>query len=367
MNHLNRQEQELILDFYFRCGDVADISRGRDLIASNPEASKLYAGLEETLTDLDHIKYEPCPDNLVDLTIARLKLAASVTQKHNNSRLHDLLQQEQQISIPEATVEQSVSTPAEETAPRPNIKLQLHHRIGEFFATAAAILIILGILFPSAGFMRQHYYKTACADNLRQVGQGFASFAGDHNNQLAQPAVQAGSPWWKVGYQGPESHSNTRVPWQLAKQGYVNAKVFVCRGNRGSVAIEYDPAKMNALLDFPNRNNINYSFVLFCDKNANQQKVLAGDQNPIFRQIPCEESIYAKLNEFQKVSLNDQLRQMLSASHRSRGQNILNNDGSVGWIRVRTVNGDDIYTIQGVDTYTGKETPTDLSDIFLIP
>jgi hypothetical protein len=77
---LNQQEQQIILDFYFRCGSEEDINRGRDLIASNPEAARLYDGLEETLTELDSIKYEPCPENLSYFNLARLKLTASATQ-----------------------------------------------------------------------------------------------------------------------------------------------------------------------------------------------------------------------------------------------------------------------------------------------
>lgn len=369
MNRLNRQEQELILDFYFHCGQEAEIVRGRDLIAANPEAARLYAKLEESLTDLDTIKYEPCPENLVDLTIARLKLAASAkTSADSTTRLGELLKQEQTAyAASTAQIEPAGQLKENRT---PSV-FKLHHRIGEFLATAAAILLIFGILFPSAGFMRQHYYKVSCADNLRQIGQAFSTFSTDHDNQLADPVIQAGSPWWKIGYQGPESHSNTRYPWQLVKDGYVKGNVFVCRGNRGSDPIQYDPAQMNTLLDFPSRKNISYSFILFCDKNSDvlqrSRKVIAGDQNPIFQQIPNDQNIYSTLNEFEKILLNEQLRQMLSSSHNGKGQNILNCDGSVEWIKVRIVNDDDIYTIRGIDTYTGKELPADINDIFLVP
>ena len=91
MPNLNKEEKEVILDFYFRCGDPERINRGRDLIASNPEAAQLYARLEDTLTQLDSVKYEPCPDNLVEITVAKLKLAASSEQ----ARLQSLLADEQ--------------------------------------------------------------------------------------------------------------------------------------------------------------------------------------------------------------------------------------------------------------------------------
>lgn len=367
MNHLSRQEQELILDFYFRCGQQEDIDHGRDLIASTPGAAMLYTRLEETLTDLDHIKYEPCPDNLVDLTIARLKLAASVKTKSNPSRLHELLQQEQQVTTPTITVKQQQAQSEE----KPNLKpaFKLHHRIGELLATAAAIVLILGILFPSAGFMRQQYYKVACADNLRQIGQGFADYANDNNGQLSQPVVQAGTPYWRTGDQSPASNANTRVPWQLVKGGYVNGKVFICRGNRDAEVLQYDSARMGGYIDFPSRRNISYSFIIFCDKNTNAmqqcQKVIAGDLNPIFQEIPDEKSIYETLNEFEKIFLNNQLREMLSNSHGCKGQNVLSCDTSVKWSKDRTINNDDIYTIEGVDTYTGTEIPVDINDTFL--
>jgi hypothetical protein len=80
MSRLSQQQHQLILDFYFRCGEESDIEAGRDLIASNPEAAKLYAKLEDSLSPLG-AGYEPCPDNLVDLTLARLKLAVLAGQK----------------------------------------------------------------------------------------------------------------------------------------------------------------------------------------------------------------------------------------------------------------------------------------------
>ena len=51
MNELTQEHQQYILDFYFRCGDRKDIDSGRDLIASNPQAAKLYADLENSLTN----------------------------------------------------------------------------------------------------------------------------------------------------------------------------------------------------------------------------------------------------------------------------------------------------------------------------
>ncbi len=367
MNHLSHEEQELVLDFYFRCGQENDIDNGRDLIAANPGAAKLYAKLEETLTDLDSIKYEPCPDNLVDLTIARLKLAASVKKQNKPSRLHELLEKEQQANHP-VSFEEPLRKPQESQTTG---NLKFHHRVGELLATAAAIVLIFSVLFPTAGAMRQHSRQVACTNNFKDIGRAFSAFANDDQDKIAESRVQAGAPWWKIGYQGSDSHSNTRYPWQLVKQGYVKGKVFVCRGNIGASPVQYDPVKMGGFVDFPSRNNISYSFMLFCDKNADtmqrRRKIIAADLNPVFKDIPSGQNNYEQLNEFEKILLNDQLKQMLSSSHCGKGQNILRCDESVEWVKARVIKGDDIYTIYGVNTYGGKEMPKEPDDIFLVP
>ena len=77
MTNLTSEQKDIILSFYFRCGTAEEIDRARDLIASDRRAADLYAELERSLGLLDSVKYEPCPDNLAEITIAKLKLAAS--------------------------------------------------------------------------------------------------------------------------------------------------------------------------------------------------------------------------------------------------------------------------------------------------
>jgi len=57
----------------------------------------------------------------------------------------------------------------------------------------------------------------------------------------------------------------------------------------------------------------------------------------------------------------------VSGAGRTLKQNILFSDGSVQFIRTRLVDGDDIFTVSGVDSYTGREIPADARDIFLAP
>lgn len=359
MGYLSSEDQQLILDFYFRCGDEDDIARGRDLIAANPEAARLYANLEDTLTELDSIKYEPCPDNLADLTVARLKLAAT-SKTSGSSKLQALLKEEQQN--PEY-LPAPVSTPVGAG--------RFWRPVFEILATAAAVVLAAGILFPSFGAMRDRSRQIACAQNLGQIGQALATFGNDHDGRISDIKVNAGSPWWKIGYQGPENQSNTRYPWQLVKGGYVDGRVFVCGGHIEASPVQYDTAQMAALDDFPSRRHISYSFMLLCDSNNSLTKrarrIIAADLNPVFQQVSYQVSAYHTLNEFERVLLNEQMRQVMSSNHRKKGQNVLACDGSTEFLTTRIMNGDDFFTVNGIDVYTGKESPCDPDDDFLAP
>lgn len=364
MSRLTPEQQQLILDFYFRCGTEEDIHRGRDLIASNHEAARLYSGLEETLTELDSIKYESCPDNLAELTIARLRLAAAAqkTAREGGSRLRQLLDEE---SRKELSHSNEASQGLEE---KKNLGfLRVFFEIG---AMAAAVVLVSGLLFPTLSTMRAHSDRIACEANFGAIGRGLITYASDNNNQVASAGLEPGAPWWKIGYQSPQNQSNTRHVWQLVRQGYLDGNVFVCPGNKEAEAVAYDDAAMQNLQDFPSRRNISYSFMLMCTSGAGtlqKRRIIMSDMNPVFVRIPTEPSIYQKLNEFEKVCLDEQMSKLLSPNHHNRGQNVLFCDGSVEFLEERIYQGDDIFTIQNVHEYTGREVPKDEDDIFLVP
>jgi prepilin-type processing-associated H-X9-DG protein len=192
---------------------------------------------------------------------------------------------------------------------------------------------------------------------------------GDNEN-LASVKLAAGSPWWTIGDQSQNAQSNTRFAWQLIKQNYAKPEDFICAGHKAGIPVSNE--LLQQLNDFPSRNHISYSFMIICDKTASMKnrpkQIIMGDMNPVFRRIPkFGNTIYNKLSEPEKVVLSEQLKKMSSPNHSGRGQNVLYCDGSVVFVKQRTVDGDDIFTLRGVDTYTGTETPADKNDIFLVP
>jgi len=352
MNTLSKEQKDLILDFYFRCGSIERINEARDMIASDPRAAELYTSLEASLKQLDSVKYEPCPDNLVELTIARLKLAASSEQ----ARLESLLAEEQRkthlSSIPPATAKRGFWRNAAEIA-----------------AIAAVFLVVIGVYFPATSSMRQIAWRNKCSSNLASVGAGIAGYAHDHDGELPRVDMDPGSPWWKVGDQGQKNHSNTRHIWLLVKDGYVNLDDFICPGRQDAQIPQFDQAA--ALNDFPSRQSISYSFKFTTNKTAknkvDSKSVLLSDLNPVFENAFSNSDLWKQTDEFTKILISKQLLEMMSTNHLGKGQNVLFGDGSSGFKKTRTILGDDIFTVKGKSVYSGCEVPADNKDIFLAP
>jgi len=351
MNTLSKEEKDLILDFYFRCGSTEQINKARDLIASDPRAAALYASLESSLKQLDSLKYEPCPNNLVELTIARLKLAASSEQARLESLLAEEQRKTQLSNIASATTKQG-----------------FWRNVAKVASVAAVFLVIILVYFPTTFSMRQIAWRNKCSSRLRSVGAGIAGYAKDHNGELPRVEMDPGSPWWKVGDQGTKNQSNTRHIWLLVKDGYVSFDDFICPGRKDAQAPQFDQTALN---DFPNREAISYSFRFTPNKTAKSKvgskTVLLSDLNPVFENAFSNSDLWKQTDEFTKILISKQLLEMMSTNHLGRGQNILFGDGSSDFKKTRMISGDDIFTVKGKSVYSGREVPADSKDIFLAP
>jgi hypothetical protein len=363
MSRLKKEQQDLVLDFYFRCGDEISINEGRDLIAANPEAAMLYDNLESTLKELDAVKYEPCPDNLVEVTIARLKRAASQVSyrplEHEGTpppfAISDLIRAEQN----------KPNLPFSQTNLQAKTRIS-RYRLAQIAAIAAVFLAISAISFPVFSNLRQSSWKTACLTNFGRLGQTITRYAGDHDGQLPSVPMEAGVPWTRIGDQGNENQSNTRHLWVLVKLGYASPADFVCPGDRLGSLCTGDSEAMAQLKDFRCHRNISYSYQLMCGKNsldASRNSLLLADRNPLF------ENICSCCNQSDRtIRIDPQLLAQMSNNHRGRGQNILRRDGSALFMVDRQIAGDDIYTLKGILLYRGIEIPCmDGMDNFMAP
>ena len=157
--------------------------------------------------------------------------------------------------------------------------------------------------------------------------------------------------------------SNTRRMWILVRNNYVKPSDFLCPAHKPVCTFTINPKDYN---DFPRRSLITYSLRIGCPslKGELSRKVIISDLSPVF-----EDALRAHSNGPIIVKLNDELLRRNSSNHAGRGQNVLFCDGSVKFIKTRHIDSslDDIFTIQGKDTYTGTELPASDSDAFLAP
>lgn len=343
MTELNNQQKQLLFDYCLGLTSEEVTAEAEQLIASNKQAAEIHSKLKTALSPLKTLESESCPNDLAEGTIWRLNNLARSSQL----RLEQLLAGEQARSITD--------------------KSRFWRNLGEIVATAAVIVFVAGVLIAPLNLARQKSRQQACLMQLQRIGQGINSYSSDHDGQLPAVATAMGDPWWKVGYQGKENHSNTRHIWLLVKGGYVKPADFVCPGRSRCQTAQLDPSEVQNYNDFPSRKYVTYSFRIRCSKPGEEsprgQKVLAADSNPLFERLPNDYSKPFKLEP------NIDLLILNSINHNHRGQNVLFCDGSTAFVKVRQIgtSEDDIFTLQDTDTYQGVEVPARETDAFLAP
>lgn len=346
MSPLSHADREMILDYCLEQLPDETVSKVQELIRSHPEADELYQSIKSSLQPLSTADLlEPCPDALAELTVARLVDKAIPDTK----RLQQLISDERS----------RVGT----------IKIPLWHRVTQIVAVAAIVVFALVVAMPMLRHARVQAYQARCAEQLGTIGQGMFDFQEDYG-QLPAATVAAGSPWWQVGNQGPENHSNTRSVWMLASQGYVEPGKFVCPGRLQSMTPpDLAGMALDDLRDFPSKSYLNYSPRVCCSKSkatAAASTIIMADNNPLCERLPED---YSK--GFQ-VCLDGEIMKANSRNHGGQGQNLLAGDGAVTFATSRYYGPekDDIYTLesmsQGVEI-SGCEVPACSSDIFLAP
>ncbi len=347
MESLSLQQKQILFDYCLGIASEEESAQAQELIFSNEQAAQLHNKLKVVFTPLDSLPEHTCPDHLEEKTIARLKAAAHSSQM----KLQQLIAAEQMKDISARTRRSYGGL----------------RSFGKIVAAAAVIVLVAGTYFTTTGYMRQQSWQTACNAQLQRIGSGLASYRNDNNGELPMVATTAGDPWWKVGYkpESNENQSNTRHIYLLVKNGYVGPAEFICPGTKTVNAADLEKIQFGQLRDFPGRQFVSYSFRIRCLKTTDMQTacrgVLMADMNPLFEHLPKE------FEQF-KLQLDERLKKLNSINHNRRGQNILFDDGSAGFVKTRSVdNDDDIFTLQNTTLYKGNERPDHEADAFLAP
>lgn len=348
MTPLTDRHKQLLFDYSLGLTTEHESREAERLLAASHEAAALHRMLRDTLSPLAALEVEPCPDELTDRLFARVAELAQA--QSSGSRLEELL--------------------AGERSRVRRIKIPLWRNWSEVVTAAAVITLFVSILFPSIGFMRQKYWQANCGAQLSNIYGGLRNYVSDHDGLLPAVAMAPGSPWWKVGYQGKENHSNTRRAWLLVGGGYVEPDKFLCPGRREGHPVDFVGFRIRDFNDFPSSAYIHFSmrigYPASRERGLMQKCVLMADRNPLSEGLPSDYTSALSLPLAQKVMTSN------SKNHAYRGQSALLYDGAVEFVRERhtSVSEDDIYTL--VDMCCGShvrgcEFPASETDIFLAP
>ena len=344
---LNSEQKQLLFDYCIGLTSKNQAAEAEALISSNKEAAEIHSKLKATLAPLNSLEPESCPDALAERTVWRLNHLANSSQ----DRLRQLLASEQTREVA--------------------VKRRFWVGYGGRLATAAVFMIIASIAITTfkavSGYAHENYQRQRCQMQLGNIFQGLSNYVSDHDGQPPAVETKAGAPWWKVGDQGSENHSNTRHIYLLVKDNYVKLSDFVCLGSEYGRSLQITPSQIRTYKDFPDRRCVTYSFQISCSQAGNSRllcrKVVMSDWNPLFEGLPEDFSKPFKLQ------LDKKLLTLNSINHKRRGQNVLFGDGRVEFLRTRYIgiSKDDIFTLQDTDVYEGCEVPSCETDFFLAP
>lgn len=347
MTPLSDRQKQLLFDYSLGLTSEREVDEVEALIAANEEAVELYQSIQLTLAPLDSVEVEPCPEDLTERLFSRMRESAPPADR---PPLDQLL--------------------AAERIRSRTIRVPLWRNWTEVVAAAAAIILIVSILFPTIGHMRGRSWQTQCGSQLAGIYGGLRSYMSDHDGLMPAVAMTPGSPWYRVGYQGQENQSNTRQIWLLPKLVYVAPSRFLCPGRPDGRRLTFEGFRVQNFTDFPSRAYIQYSNRIPCptsnDRDLMQKRVLLADRNPLTEGLPSDPSALLRLQLCEKMMTSN------SRNHNDRGQNALVSDGSVEFAKTRrtSISDDDIYILRGMSCGSeirGCELPDSDMDIFLAP
>jgi len=101
----------------------------------------------------------------------------------------------------------------------------------ELLVVIAIIAILAAILFPVFAQAREAARKSACLQNLKQIGTAFIMYAQDYDETFPLPYSNSAVPWTVQG-PNPEPINNSAFGWGDMIMPYVkNVGIFQCPSN----------------------------------------------------------------------------------------------------------------------------------------
>ncbi len=242
-------------------------------------------------------------------------------------------------------------------------RLRLYHgSLRDILAIAAVIVLMVGLGVPSVLHVRSRNQRIGCSQNLAQLGQSMQRYAASHASNLPFAGWEPTMRWKPTADGRATLAHNRRHMYPLLQGAFVqNPRIFICP-SRWDVPMAANDVSRHQT--FPESRNVSYAYYNMAGVRPTLEDdptlPILSDDNPLFEDG-------TPLIEFRRRTSSDPT-QINSGAHRAAGQNVLSLDGGVRW-RVTPLVGieqDNIWTLEGVSSYTGAEGPQSTTDAHLI-
>lgn len=227
----------------------------------------------------------------------------------------------------------------------------------DVLAVAAMIVLAVGLGVPSILRVRGLNQRLACSANLAQIGTGLGMYASTFGDALPFAGWNPQRASWRASDDpNVENIPNRRHMYPLLYVGVVRDPArFICPSQFG-VPMAADQVKK--FRDFPDSRNVSFAYQNMAGVRAtlrvDSDLPLLADDNPLFDNgHPLGLKYGPGAN---------------SRAHNGDGQNVLTAGGRVRFFTSPDcgVNNDNIWTLNNVRDYTGREGPATATDSHLL-
>jgi hypothetical protein len=233
----------------------------------------------------------------------------------------------------------------------------------DVIAVAATIVLAVGLGLPALLQVRERNLRSLCAANMARLGQGVQAYATAFGDSLPFVGWQRGANSWRpTAEPGVATLPNRRHMYLLLTQGNAQPQWFLCPSSAG---VPMPSEQVRQRDDFLDSSNVSLAFqnMAGARPTANQYPNLPifADDNPSFDDGRPLFDVSHPLDLLDPTNAN-------SRAHGGAGQNVLTLDGHVLWTTTPAcgIDGDNIWTLNGVERYTGREGPAVESDSHLL-
>lgn len=234
-------------------------------------------------------------------------------------------------------------------------------RLMDVGGAVAAAVVLLSVGVPVVSAAREKARVAMCGANLKQVGMAMGQYARDYQGRMPVATAGFGGVWGNVGKPGQSNSENFFV---LAREQYTPVASMGCSGNSGCLSGLGATSR-----DYECVEKVGYSMqvprageVLMLE---GARRVVAADRSPMTLR-----AVWGDMCDPEENSPN----------HGGRGQQVLDNRGSVAWVTAPRdpASGDNIWLPRNLEQQTratgrrwikpleGREIP-DTGDVLLGP